>query len=387
MFKKLLILSLMLMAVNIPMLQAQHANNSSSGAVESSASEGVRYETPAPAWFYEVTETDVVFTAVGEGTVTLYIQYIDNWSGGMTTESYSGEGAVNVAVPRGDEDTFVNIWASALAFEDAIPGVTGIEYYILIPALLPVPEVTESPVITYEDTGDGVTVTATGYGYICLYWENMMVADGYEYVVWQIPYCDDPNGEMYTIVATAQEDGKEVSDAVIITVYVPGMPVPPYETPAPDWTYDIMDDAVIFTATGEGTVTLYIQYIDNWTGEMTTEFYSGEGYVTVAVPRTAEDTYVNVWASAQADEDAIPGMTDIEYYIVIPAKQEIPPVHIGDADGDGEVAIADVTVIIDYLLSGDASGINLVCADFDCDGEVSIADVSAIIDYLLNSSI
>ena len=56
----------------------------------------------------------------------------------------------------------------------------------------------------------------------------------------------------------------------------------------------------------------------------------------------------------------------------------------GDADGDGIISIADVTRIIDYLLSGDASEIDLSNADVDGDGKVIIADVTELIDMLLN---
>ena len=56
----------------------------------------------------------------------------------------------------------------------------------------------------------------------------------------------------------------------------------------------------------------------------------------------------------------------------------------GDVDGDGEVAISDVSALIDYLLTG--GNIVLEAADADLDGEVSISDVSALIDYLLTSA-
>ena len=56
----------------------------------------------------------------------------------------------------------------------------------------------------------------------------------------------------------------------------------------------------------------------------------------------------------------------------------------GDVDGDGDVNIADVTALIDYLLSGDATGVNLDAADCDKDGDVNIADVTSLIDYLLS---
>ena len=58
----------------------------------------------------------------------------------------------------------------------------------------------------------------------------------------------------------------------------------------------------------------------------------------------------------------------------------------GDVDGDGNVSIADVTALIDYLLSGDATGIDLTAANVDGDTSVSIADVTALIDYLLTGN-
>ena len=56
----------------------------------------------------------------------------------------------------------------------------------------------------------------------------------------------------------------------------------------------------------------------------------------------------------------------------------------GDVDNNGEVKIADVTALINYLLSGDASAVNLQAADCDQNGEIKIADVTALINYLLS---
>ena len=77
-----------------------------------------------------------------------------------------------------------------------------------------------------------------------------------------------------------------------------------------------------------------------------------------------------------------------------PVFGELAPHHftvhisflLGDVDNDGEVAIADVSALIDYLLSGNVVGVNLAAADVDGDGEVAIADVSVLIDYLLTGS-
>ena len=58
----------------------------------------------------------------------------------------------------------------------------------------------------------------------------------------------------------------------------------------------------------------------------------------------------------------------------------------GDVDGNGEVKIADVSVLINYLLGGDPTGVDLLAADCDENGEVKIADVTALISYLLSNN-
>lgn len=58
----------------------------------------------------------------------------------------------------------------------------------------------------------------------------------------------------------------------------------------------------------------------------------------------------------------------------------------GDVDGDGSVNITDVTALIDYLLSGDIEGINIMNADVEEDGNINITDVTILIDYLLSGN-
>ena len=57
----------------------------------------------------------------------------------------------------------------------------------------------------------------------------------------------------------------------------------------------------------------------------------------------------------------------------------------GDVDHDGNIGIADVTALIDFLLGND-NGVCMTCADINGDTEVSIADVTALIDMLLNAN-
>ena len=68
-------------------------------------------------------------------------------------------------------------------------------------------------------------------------------------------------------------------------------------------------------------------------------------------------------------------------------EKYVAPAYLrGDVDDNGEVKIADVSALISYLLSGDATGINIQAADCDENGEVKIADVSALISYLLSGT-
>ena len=59
----------------------------------------------------------------------------------------------------------------------------------------------------------------------------------------------------------------------------------------------------------------------------------------------------------------------------------------GDVNKDGRVNISDVTDLINYLLSGDADGINLWAADVDSSGNINISDVTSLINYLLSGNI
>jgi hypothetical protein len=57
----------------------------------------------------------------------------------------------------------------------------------------------------------------------------------------------------------------------------------------------------------------------------------------------------------------------------------------GDVDGDGEVGIADISELTDFLLYGGSTGGTLANGDADGDGQITIADVTALIDKLLGN--
>ena len=54
----------------------------------------------------------------------------------------------------------------------------------------------------------------------------------------------------------------------------------------------------------------------------------------------------------------------------------------GDANGDGEVNITDVSYVLDYINGVSTEGFNADAADVNSDGEINITDVSLIIDII-----
>ena len=58
----------------------------------------------------------------------------------------------------------------------------------------------------------------------------------------------------------------------------------------------------------------------------------------------------------------------------------------GDVNGDGYVNITDVTVLVGYLLNGNASQLDADAADCNGDGLVNITDVTILISYVLNGT-
>lgn len=58
-------------------------------------------------------------------------------------------------------------------------------------------------------------------------------------------------------------------------------------------------------------------------------------------------------------------------------------VLMGDANGDGEVNVSDVTSVISFILGKDTESFNAEAADVTGDGEINVSDVTAIISIIL----
>ena len=295
------------------------------GTTKDNGDEGVQFTRVCNV----TVEGGVVVPPIFEGEIIIG----DPTEDGYVSIEYTGSEDVTIRVmidgiyvPMTDGMVFLGAYGeSEITVEVSAEGYETLTATKVVNWEEPVLEPSEKPVITSEETAEGVVVTATGNGHICLYWDDQLMAEGEGTASWTIPYGDDPEGEEYGISATAQEEGKAVSEYALATIYVPGKTVEPYETPAPEVETNMTDDAFVITVTGEGQVVLHVQYIDNETGDLTEETYEGEGTVTVSIPRGEEDCYINFWATAQANEDAYPGISAVEYYVEIPAKEEVGP--------------------------------------------------------------
>ena len=73
-------------------------------------------------------------------------------------------------------------------------------------------------------------------------------------------------------------------------------------------------------------------------------------------------------------------------YFALDNIQIRPKVLPGDVNSDGVRNISDVTVLINYLMTENESGVNLAGADVNNDGAVNISDVTALISLVLSAS-
>ena len=292
-------------------------------------------KTATPEIKFEVNEEEqyVDIWAEGDGTIKLYI---DDF-----------EVANHFHYAFQEEEDVVVVTATAQEEGKEISDVATLE--VTIPAKAeepPVTEQTEMPTISSENDDDAqVThVTAVGNGIVILYNDDVEVGRGIGEATWDIPYGELE--EEYGVSATAQEDGKLVSEPAVATIYVPAAevgPEEPYETPAPEVTYEETEDAVIVTAVGEGIVNLYVKEMarDEEEPIVNEPVATGEGEATYTIAKGEEATIYAAWATAQRDDDALVGISET-IYIDVPAAEggEEPPVLEGmyliliDQDGN-----------------------------------------------------
>jgi hypothetical protein len=161
-----------------------------------------------------------------------------------------------------------------------------------------------------------------------------------------------------------------------------------HETVTLDLTeYNGQNGYVVFRHTG--TTDMWRMYLDN--------IFIGDPNAEIIQP--AEWIYVNELTANNYTIDGLTPETQYEVQVMgynashesewcdivtFFTTADVPAGLRGDVDNSQTVNIADVTALIDGLLSGNWDGANYDNADCNLDGGVNIADVTALIDYLLS---
>ena len=172
------------------------------------------------------------------------------------------------------------------------------------------------------------------------------------------PVQEQPEPKVYfgeTIMAMqAVQDGESsISEVTVIT--------------------DDNDEPVIVTVDGNFELSLDQQ---SWGNSLTLDASGETFYVRLASTATAGEYEGVITATAG----------EVTAYAEVEGTVSLPEVRIGDVNRDGFVTISDVTTLIDYLLGGDESMIDLLAADVNQNESVTIADVTALIDLLLSGN-
>lgn len=138
--------------------------------------------------------------------------------------------------------------------------------------------VTETPVITTEDDEETVTVTASGEGNITLSIVGGEIVEN----PYTIEKTDQP--QTITFMAVAKEEGKLISSVTTLEVEIPALVL---VTEAP--TLNLSADGLTVTATGEGTVLLYIDGV-LISGPTTYTFTKADEQVEHIITATAQES-------------------------------------------------------------------------------------------------
>ena len=202
---------------------------------------------------------------------------------------------VQVTLPYTVEQTYEEqtIVVSGYGFGEGMNDSETVEQTFVIPAKeMPV---AEAPVFAMDEN---FVITATCANDYKAYVNGVEVT---------LPYTIEQTEEEQTIVVTGYGYGENMqnSETVEQTFTVPAKQVVPVVTPAPEVSYEVTADGVVVTATGEGTVVLYVD------GEEVENPYTA--------PRLDEDYDIVVYATAQVDGQEM-GIS-AEMTITVPAVE------------------------------------------------------------------
>ncbi len=139
---------------------------------------------------------------------------------------------------------------------------------------------------------------------------------------------------------------------------------------------------IAFDAEDDDNCTMGSDYAPFYTSGITGRAMTYTDNTTSFLDFAVGSDFPNATSSLGCGTNVALPVTRIEYVYA-----EAPAVMRGDVNKDGEVGIDDVTALIDYLLSGDATGIDLEAANCDLSADgIGIDDVTTLIDYLLSGA-
>ena len=93
------------------------------------------YETPDPVVTTDLTDDQMIITAEGEGTVTLYVTIYGDPTKAVENHTATGQGSASYAIDRGNEDITISYYATALAdvegYDEILPGISRAQYDVV----------------------------------------------------------------------------------------------------------------------------------------------------------------------------------------------------------------------------------------------------------------
>ena len=159
------------------------------------------------------------------------------------------------------------------------------------------PVQTPAPVINITPGDEAYIIEAVGEGTVHLFIDEQEVDNPYTIARTNVD-------QVIKVTAVAHVDG-QIDGTVTGEYIIPALETPqPQVTPQPEITYEVTDDAVIITATGEGTVLLYV---DGQLVENPCTIERGDADVVVVVTATAQGEDMEISDEVRM-EITIPGI-------------------------------------------------------------------------------
>lgn len=284
-------------------------------------------------------------------------------------------------------------------------------------------EKTPMPEITVEVTDEVVTIGATGNGIVRLYLDGTLWPENPVSIA-RSGYWNDT----IVVTATAQEEGKLVSDTARRVVVIPATenPIVGYGLHMPNLTVTAGDTLIIPVAMyNEGDVVAFqtdielpegfevvkegdkyaISLSDRASADHTvmanelsdgkirvicfapsnTPFTGQEGdlfYIPVKVSKDANDGVVRLWNRRFTLSD----LTEYSAPSVAVATITVNHIMPGDVNNSGDVTVTDIVATAQYILEMNPDPFIFEAADMNGDGIITVTDITLIANIILNPS-